>query len=397
MLNCRVRLLGILLLCAMVSATGLVPSSFAEKAPRASISNPSDFERAALGIATLQTWYDSRTGLWRNTNWWNAANALTVLVNYSSLSGDTSYRSAVENTFKVSAPGQFLNDYYDDEGWWALAWIAAYDWTQNPDYLDMAGSIFDDMTTGWDDVCGGGIWWRKDRTYKNAIANELFLSVAAHLANRATDPAEQARYLSWAQQEWQWFAQSGMINSQNLINDGLDNSCQNNHRTTWTYNQGVILAGLVELFQQNPDWSLAQAAQDIALAAINNLTDANGILHDRCEPNCGADGVQFKGIFVRNLMALNDSFPDNRYVRFTRANAQSIWDLDQGPDHRFGLIWSGPFDSANAAVQSSALDALVAAAEMSRVRVTHSITIPVCRFCPAIASSLRLQFNHRGN
>lgn len=43
----------------------------------------------------------------------------------------------------------FINDYYDDEGWWALAWIAAYDLTQNQDYLNMAITIFNDMAGGW--------------------------------------------------------------------------------------------------------------------------------------------------------------------------------------------------------------------------------------------------------
>ncbi len=332
-----------------------------------STSNASYLTEAALGVEKLQSWYDWRTGLWRTTNWWNAANATTVLVNYSSLSGSEQYQPAVENTFSVNASRGFLNNYYDDEGWWALAWIDAYDWTQNTDYLNMASSIFEDMTGGWDDVCGGGIWWSRARTYKNAIANELFLSVAAHLANRVTDPDQQAHYLSWAEQEWQWFSQSGMINSENLINDGLNGNCQNNHGTTWTYNQGVILAGLVELFQQDPDCSLPQTAQDIALAAINHLSDENGILHDRCEPNCGADGVQFKGIFLRNLMPLNDSFPDERYVQFARANADSIWTQDQGPDYQFGQVWSGPFESDNsaAASQTSALDAIIAAAEMA--------------------------------
>ncbi len=262
-----------------------------------------------------------------------------MLANYSVVSGSTDYLPVLENTFRINSLHGFLNHYYDDEGWWALAWIDAYDLTWNPDYLRMASSIFDDMAGGWDSVCGGGIWWSKDRTYKNAIANELFLSVAAHLANRATDPNLQARYAAWANREWQWFSQSGMINREHLINDGLtkDGSCRNNGQRTWTYNQGVILGGLVELYQQSQDPSLPKVAQDIALATMKRLSDANGILHDRCEPNCGADGVQFKGIFLRNLTALNDGFPDERYIQFAHANAGSIWNQDRGPDYEFGL------------------------------------------------------------
>ena len=90
-------------------------------------------------------------------------------------------------------------------------------------YLSIAESIFFDMSGGWDDTCRGGIWWSKDRKYKNAIANELFLSVAAHLANR-TSGTEQKKYLNWAEKEWNWFRASDLINSENLINDGLGNS-----------------------------------------------------------------------------------------------------------------------------------------------------------------------------
>jgi predicted alpha-1,6-mannanase (GH76 family) len=330
-------------------------------------------DMTTAGIETLQQWYDWSTGLWATTGWWNSANALTVLVNYSSASGSTTYQQAIENTFARRASRGFLNNYYDDEGWWALAWIDAYDWSGDSRYLDMARSIFDDMAAGWDDVCGGGIWWSKDRTYKNAIANELFLSVAAHLANRVSDPDEQGQDFAWAEQEWQWFLQSGMINADNLINDGLNADCQNNHRTTWTYNQGVVLGGLAELSEEDPDPILPDTAQAIASAALDRLTDADGVLHDVCEPNCGRDGVQFKGIFVRNLAVLNGFFPDMRYVTFAGVNAWSIWNADQGPDYQFGQVWSGPFDAGDAARQSCALDALVSAVEMD-ASVSNSST-----------------------
>jgi predicted alpha-1,6-mannanase (GH76 family) len=328
--------------------------------------------QARQGIAALQQWYDAAQGTYRTTGWWNSANALTALIDYARLGKSGEYNFLIANTF-VAAQNQhagFLNNYYDDEGWWALAWTDAYDLTGNKQYLVMAESIFANMSRGWDQTCGGGIWWSKDRTYKNAIANELFLSVAAHLANR--DAAHRDEYLGWANREWKWFAATGMINRDDLVNDGLGPargpttaaSCGNNGRTTWTYNQGVLLGGLAELSRLNPNPSLLQTAQKIAAAAMSRLADKDGVLHESCEPHCGADAVQFKGIFARNLVDLDHASPQPAYGAFLEANAHAIWSRDRGPGDQFGEVWSGPFADANAASQSSALDALVGAAEL---------------------------------
>ncbi len=334
--------------------------------------------RADLAVKALQQWYVPRTGLYRTTGWWNSANAITALTGYMRLSGKHEYVSILANTYTQAQiaeqraagndettghPG-FLNKYYDDEGWWALAWIDAYDLTHDSRYLATAQSIFDDMTRGWDETCNGGIWWNKDRKYKNAIANELFLSVAAHLATRA--PADRQKFADWAAKEWQWFRASGMINPDNLINDGLridaaSGACRNNARTIWTYNQGVVLGGLAELSRLPNNASALDDAKQIANAALTHLTDSNGILHDPCEPKCSADGIQFKGIFIRNLRELNDTAPDPRYRKAFLANARSIWSNNRAPGNTFGAVWSGPPLSPNAGTQASAIDALVAA------------------------------------
>jgi predicted alpha-1,6-mannanase (GH76 family) len=316
---------------------------------------------ASQGVDSLQKWYVEETGLWRTTNWWNAANATTMLVRYSRLTGSPELKPAIANTFAKNSGKKFLNDYYDDEGWWALAWADAFEWSHDARYLDMAEEIFADMKLGWDETCGGGIWWRKDRRYKNAIANELFLSVAARLAALDDDAAKKASFLDWARREWKWFAASGMINDQGLINDGLTASCQNNGRNTWTYNQGVILGGLAALSAQTGDRALLERAQSIAFAAITKLADEDGILHDTCEPNCGNDGVQFKGIFARNLGVLNAAAQSPRFETFLRTNAERICRV-QTEDHHFGVVWSRTSDTVNAATQVSALDAIVAAA-----------------------------------
>ena len=333
--------------------------------------------RADLAVKALQQWYVPTTGLYRTTGWWNSANAITALTDYMRVSGTHKYVGILTNTYTraqieqrtadsdetTGNPG-FLNKYYDDEGWWALAWIDAYDLTHDSRYLATAQSIFDDMTTGWDETCNGGIWWSKDRKYKNAIANELFLSVAAHLATRV--PADRQKFADWAAKEWQWFRASGMINPDNLINDGLEidaasGACRNNARTVWTYNQGVVLGGLAELSKLPNNVATLDEAKQIANAALTHLTDSNGILHDPCEPKCSADGIQFKGIFIRNLRELNDTAPDPRYRKAFLANADSIWSKNRTPGNTFGAVWSGPPLSPNAGTQTSAIDALVAA------------------------------------
>ncbi len=242
---------------------------------------PPDSKRAtefvagsAAGLKTLQSWYVEETGLWKTTGWWNGANALTVLDGYSKLSDTPDFRAIIANTFERNSEKHFLNEYYDDEGWWALGWAGAYEVTHDARYLEMSETIFADMSGGWDDaICGGGIWWKKPGQYKNAIANELFLSVAAKLASLTQDAQSRATYLDWAQREWKWFAASGMINSENLVNDGLDATCHNNRRTAWTYNQGVIIGGLTVLSKQSGDPKLLQVAQSIALSAMARLTE----------------------------------------------------------------------------------------------------------------------------
>ena len=326
--------------------------------------------RAALGIKHLQAWYNPATGLYQTTGWWNSANAITTLANDSTTTGDKQYASIFANTFSAAqhTSAGFLNNYYDDEGWWALAWISVYDVTHDPLYLQMATAIFEDMVKGWDQTCSGGIWWSKERKYKNAIANELFLSVAAHLLTREKSGKRQAYYLNWANREWQWFSRSGMINSDHLINDGLDAHCANNHQTTWSYNQGVILGGLAELYTHSHDFSLLSQADSIAAATLAShvLTDTHNILHDPCEPNCGGDGTQFKGIFVRNLAELYRVSPSLHYKTFLLANADSIWASTKPPEYSIGVIWLSPSEIINASTQSSGDDALVAAALILR-------------------------------
>jgi predicted alpha-1,6-mannanase (GH76 family) len=336
--------------------------------------------RSARAVAALEKWYVAETGIYRTTGWWNSANAITTLANYSRVAGTKEFLPVFANTLERAQTGPdgaagFLNKYYDDEGWWALAWIDVYDLTGEEKYLREARSIFKDMQLGWEDeTCGGGVWWSKDRKDKNAIENELFLSVAASLANRETNAAERGEALAWMRREWVWFRGSGMINSSHLINDGLKmtdpGKCTNNGQRTWTYNQGVILGGLVEMSRAERtdghlDGGAMTLARSIAEAAMVALKDPAGALGEPDGAHDGGDVPQFKGILVRNLMELEGKVALRGYRAFVTRNAAMIWEKDRNATDQLGFWWGGPFDMPDAARQSSALDLLVAAEELA--------------------------------
>jgi predicted alpha-1,6-mannanase (GH76 family) len=329
------------------------------------VAEPDYRGRAATGITALQRWYRPGTGLWAGTGWWNSANALTAVIRYTKLTGDGSHAGVITTTFTAAQRQHagFVNTYYDDNAWWGLAWIAAFDLTRDNRYLEVARAIFARNTAGWDDSCGGGLRWHAGSTYKNAITNELFVTLAALLHQRTPGGG----YLTWAQRGWEWFSARGFIGPAGLVNDGITLACQNNGGTAWTYNQGVILGGLAALSEITGDRDYLTQGDQIAAAALRGLAPG-GILAEPCESvtaPCNEDQAQFKGVFVRYLYDFWLHSRQPAYRGFILANANSVWDHGRNAAGQFGLHWSGPFDQPSVARQASALDALIAATALA--------------------------------
>ena len=347
----------------------------------AAMSQPQKYRHYAdETAATLQKWYNEETGLWETTSWWNAANALTALIDYSRITGSDEYLYVIDNTFEkckefeVEMPNpednwicrNFINDYYDDQGWWILAWIAAYDLRGEHRVLDMARVTFSDMAGGWDDVCGGGIYWKKPDIGKSAVQNELFMLCALRLHHRGGGSTRGYTYLEWATRTWDWFKSTSMINANYLVENGLDNNCRVNG-LTYTYNQAMILSALAEMSGELEDPDLLELAGKIARSTIRHLVYENGILKEPHEPDLNGDATQFKGIFMRHLAFLNTVAPQKGYQDFILKNAESIWhEARNKSTGEIGTVWKGPFDQGDASRQSAALDAFNAAMMVNR-------------------------------
>ena len=375
----RVRM-QTLLAVASLTALGALPSIAAEQSQRANplTDGPTAVARARVAADVLMSSYDP-VKAWFPSSWWNSAVALQTIGDYMQRTGDRRYLSQLDNTFEKDKGvfpagvlsgdpllGNFTSRAIDDSEWWGLTWIQAYDLTGNPKYLDMAVTIANYVNGYWDtSTCGGGVWWDGERTYKNAVTNGLWIRLTAELHNRIHG---DTLWLQRSRTAWTWFQNSGMVNADGLVNDGITQACTNNGQNVWSYNQGLAIGAGLELFRATRDPQILSSVRRLADAAIGPkglVTD--GTLTERCDASdqsCDDNGKQFKGIFMRYWTDLVDTTRDRGYADFLGKQADGLWANDRDAANRLGTRWSGATYDEHPNVfdwrtQASALSALI--------------------------------------
>ncbi|MEY9835566.1 glycoside hydrolase family 76 protein [Streptacidiphilus sp. EB103A] len=332
---------------------------------------------ARAAADALMSSYDPYNGWWPSS-WWNSAATLTTLVDFARTTGTHDYDWAIARTFDQNKgvfaagvrssdaiEGDFISRANDDAGWWAIAWLDAYDYTGNSRYLNEAVTIVSYLQQYWDaGSCGGGMWWDRERTYKNAVTNGQYLWLTTALHQRI--PGDTV-WLQRATTAAAWYRSSGMINSSGLVNDGLTSACANNGSTVWSYNQGLAIGGFTELWKATGDSSLLATARTLADAAISSPSlTSGGVLTESCDTgsaSCDDNQKQFKGIFMRNFADLAKATGSTAYLSYVQQQAATLWAQDRSPINALGERWAGTSpDPTDWRTQASALGALTAAA-----------------------------------
>ena len=262
--------------------------------------------------------------------------------------------------------------------------------TGDAGWIDIADKIFADLQGGWDDVAGGGVWWKRDpkkypENEKGSIENELYMDIAMGLYGAKPSGAKQI-YLDATNETWRWM--QALIDASGLVWGSLnEDGTIKRSNVARPYNQGVVLGPLWALYKLAGDTTYLDRAEKIANAALDTMTWPDGILREICEQRgtCGLDDLDsplFKGIFVRylgefaqRLTGMDDTARQKtaqRYTAFLQHNADAVWaNFPRGifgmdwhthqPDYQPTgvLLYDGP-------LQSSALDLFAAAALVSK-------------------------------
>ena len=284
-----------------------------------------------------------------NFHYWPQAHALDVLVDAYKRTNKPEYKTYMDKWFtgvRQKNGNTFINEFYDDMEWNALAMLRAFDATGDAKYKEAVETVWADIKTGWNGTMGGGIAWRKAMPYyKNTPANAPAAILAARLYKKFNNTAD----LDWSKKIYTWLKDSLYNKSTGWVYDGINNDNDGKRNTTWkfTYNQGTFIGAALELYTITNDAGYLNDALQAANFTLSDNTLTNftdNLLRDEG----GGDGGLFKGVFVRYLTELIQapglvSSDKQRYINYLRHNARTLWTT--GTDKNvllFGPYWKNP-------------------------------------------------------
>ncbi|MGD9618765.1 MAG: glycoside hydrolase family 76 protein [Mycolicibacterium sp.] len=228
--------------------------------------------------------------------------------------------------------GSWVNDYYDDMAWLALALERAGRLTgvhRPKAEAKLAGQFL----TAWVPEDGGGIPWRKQDQFFNAPANGpagIFL-------------ARHEERLRRAQQMADWIDETLIDPETHLVFDGIKGGSL--VRAQYTYCQGVVLGLETELAARSEDPRHAERVHRLVAAVAAHMAP-DGVIKGAG----GGDGGLFNGILARYLALAATALPlrgpgDDKARHTARSlvlgSAQAAWEHRQTVADLplFGAFW----------------------------------------------------------
>jgi Glycosyl hydrolase family 76 len=209
--------------------------------------------------------------------------------------------------------------WFDDNGWWGLAFVNAYRATGKRRYLtDAQRALRYIATVGWDPQ-GGGIWWNTHHPYKagEALASGTLLATLLYQQTHSAFALEQAvRYLAWANTSG-FSATEGLYAASNVDATPID-----------YIEEPLIYAQelLCTLTSTPADCERAQQLEPVALNRFGYLLDFS---------------PQYDAIYLQWTLALYSLDGDGALYELAAGNARDAQARAANDEGLYLLSWNG--------------------------------------------------------
>jgi hypothetical protein len=211
--------------------------------------------------------------------------------------------------------------WFDDNGWWGLAFVNAYRATGSRRYLtDAQRALTYIARAGWDPR-GGGIWWNTTHPYKAGAAlgsDTLLATLLYQLTGSSFDLGQARRFLSWGNSPSGGFsAADGLYAGSNINPTPVD------------YIEGPLIyaqATLCRLTGNLSECELADRLKGTALSRFGYLLDFS---------------PQYDAIYLQWMLALYGLENDPTLYRLAADNARDVQTRAANSQGLYLLSWNG--------------------------------------------------------
>ncbi|HTW41203.1 MAG TPA: glycoside hydrolase family 76 protein [Solirubrobacteraceae bacterium] len=209
--------------------------------------------------------------------------------------------------------------WFDDNGWWGLAFVEAYRATGTRRYLtDAERALRYIAAAGWDPG-SGGIWWNTEHPFKSgpALASDTLLATLLYQQTGSSFALAQAqKFLAWANT-------SGFSAANGLYADSSVNS------TPIDYVEAPLIyaqAALCRLTGAQADCARAEALTQTSLARFGYLLDFS---------------PQYDAIYLQWMLALYALDGDGTLYQLAADNARDAQTRAANGEGLYLLSWNG--------------------------------------------------------
>lgn len=216
--------------------------------------------------------------------------------------------------------------WFDDNGWLGLAFLNAYDATDESRYLADAERAFHFIAShGWDASGGGGMWWNTEHPYHSgpAIASDSLLGILLYQQDH--DPAKLAGVKEWvdwanandAHDERQLYLEKA--NEPNSVND---------------YVQAPLIYAQYLLCQDGQGQEYCVRAGRVAATLAEQHATASGYRYNY--------GPQYDSIFMQWMLAYGQATGESYWLNLAKVNAIAASRHASVGGLWLGSWWGGP-------------------------------------------------------